>query len=83
MNDEIYPVNKIAAYANALDGDITAEPWKQVRNGALWRGFVGAIYGCAVGTDKGTTFDTWSAAMANAMRFREQCREILQKQSSA
>lgn len=30
--------DKVAAYANALDSDIDAERFEQVRNRALWRG---------------------------------------------
>lgn len=69
-------IDKIAAYANALDGDITAEPLKQVRDGKLWHGFIGAIYGCGVGTERGTLFNTRRGALANAFQFREQCCEI-------
>lgn len=71
--------DKAAAYANALDSDMAAQPWQQVRDGQLWRGYVGTIYGCPVATDNGTTFDTAAAAMANAELFREQCREIRRK----
>lgn len=69
--------DKAAAYANALDSDMAAQPWQQVRAGKLWRGFVGTIYGCPVMTDNGTTFDTAAAALANAELFREQCRAIV------
>lgn len=71
--------DKAAAYANALDTDISAERFEQVRDGKLWRGYVGTIYGCMVATDNGTTFDTAAAALANAELFREQCREIRRK----
>jgi len=69
--------DKVMAYANALDSDIAAEQWQQVRDGKLWRGYVGTIYGCPVGTDSGTTFDTAAAALANAALMRQQCREIV------
>ena len=68
--------DKATAYANALDSDIAVEPFNQVRNSVLWRGFVGTIYGCMVATDNGTAFGTSAAALENARLFREQCREI-------
>ena len=71
--------DKVMAYANALDGDITAERFDQVRDGKLWRGYSGAIYGCLVSTDKGYAFDTRAEALENARTFRERCREICQK----
>lgn len=76
-------VDKIDAYANALDSDITAESFKQVRDGKLWRGFIGTIYGCGVGTESGTVFNTRREAWTNAVKFRERCREIQRKQSNA
>lgn len=74
--------DKIAAYANALDSDIAAQPWQQVRDGKLWRGYVGTIYGCPVATDKGYAFLYRSAALENARLMREQCREIVRKRSA-
>lgn len=71
--------DKVTAYANALDSDVAAERFEQVRDSKLWRGWVGTIYGCMVATDNGTTFDTAPAALANAELFREQCREIRRK----
>ena len=71
--------DKVAAYANALDSDITVEPFKQVRDGKLWRGYSGAIYGCLVSTEKGYAFESRSEALDNARLFREQCREIRRK----
>ena len=71
--------DKVMAYANALDSDITAERFEQVRDGKLWRGYSGAIYGCLVSTDKGYAFDTRAEALENARTFRERCREICQK----
>lgn len=71
--------DKVAAYANALDSDIAVEPFNQVRNSVLWRGFVGTIYGCPVATDNGATFDSRADALENARLFREQCREIRRK----
>lgn len=68
--------DKAAAYANALDTDITAEPFQQVRDGKLWRGYSGAIYGVLVSTGKGYAFEWKHEAMENARLFREQCREI-------
>ena len=35
--------DKVAAYANALDSDISAERFEQVRNSELWRGWAGTI----------------------------------------
>jgi hypothetical protein len=71
--------DKATAYANALDTDITAEPFQQVRDGKLWRGYSGAIYGCLVSTDKGYAFEWKHEALENARLFREQCREIRRK----
>ncbi len=69
--------DKIAAYANALDSDIDAERFEQVRNRALWRGWIGTIYGAGVGTEAGYAFCTKNDALANAKRMREQCRDIV------
>ena len=74
--------DKAATYANALDSDIAAESWQQVRASKLWRGFVGTIYGCPVGTDNGTMFDTSADALANAKLMREQCREIVRTRNA-
>lgn len=71
--------DKAAAYANALDSDITAEPFQQVRDRKLWRGFSGAIYGRLVSTDQGYAFETRAEALENARLFRKKCREILRK----
>ena len=71
--------DKATAYANALDSDIAAEPWQQVRDGKLRRGYAGTIYGCPVATDNGATFDSRADALENARLFREQCREICRK----
>lgn len=73
--------DKVAAYANALDSDITAEPFEQVRNGKLWRGYSGAIYSCLVSTEKGYAFDTRFEALENAHMFRELCRDIQRKRT--
>ena len=69
--------DKVAAYANALDDDIDAEQFKQVRNGTLWRGYVGTIYGCMVATENGYAFQSRRDALENARQMREQCREIV------
>lgn len=74
--------DKAAAYANALDSDIAAVSWQQVRASKLWRGFVGTIYGWPVGTDNGTMFDTAADALANAKLMREQCREIVRTRNA-
>ena len=79
---EKVPDDKAAAYANALDSDIAAESWQQVRASKLWRGFVGTIYGCPVGTDNGTMFDTAADALANAKLMREQCRDIVRTRNA-
>lgn len=68
--------DKVAAYANALDSDIGAERFQQVRNSELWRGWMGTIYGCGVGTKNGYAFDTKAEAVENARIMRDQCREI-------
>jgi len=74
--------DKVAAYANALDDDIDAERFEQVRNRALWRGWIGTIYGAAVGTEAGYAFCTRHDALANAKLMREQCREIVRARNA-
>ena len=74
--------DKASAYANALDSDVSVLPWQQVRANKLWRGFVGTIYGCPVGTDSGTMFDTASDALANAKLMRDQCRDIVRARNA-
>lgn len=69
-------LDKATAYAIALDSDVAAQRLQQVRDGKLWRGYVGTIYGCMVATENGTTFDTYADALANARLFRERCREL-------
>jgi len=68
--------DKVAAYANALDSDISAERFEQVRNSELWRGWAGTIYGCIVSTKNGYAFETKAEAIKNALWFREQCMDI-------
>ena len=68
--------DKVAAYANALDSDIDAERFQQVRDSKLWRGWMGTIYGCGVGTTAGFAFATKAEAVENAHRFRDQCRDM-------
>lgn len=74
--------DKVAAYANALDDDIDAERFEQVRNGALWRGWIGTIYGAGVGTEAGYAFCTKNKALENARLMRKQCREIVRARNA-
>jgi hypothetical protein len=74
--------DKVAAYANALDSDIDAERFEQVRNRALWRGWIGTIYGSMVGTNAGYAFPTKSEAVGNARLAREQCRDIVRARNA-
>ncbi len=71
--------DKIAAYANALDDDIDAVQFNQVRNGTLWSGYVGTIYGRMVSTEKGYAFQSRRDALENARHMRERCREIVRE----
>ncbi len=69
--------DKAAAYANALDSDISARRFEQVRKSNLWRGWIGTIYGSEVGTsERGYAFDQIEDAIENAKLMREQCRAI-------
>ena len=72
----MYMTDKAAIYANALDSDLGAERIQQVRSSNLWRGWIGTIYGCKVGSDKGVMVETKAEALESAFRMREQCREI-------
>lgn len=74
--------DKVAAYANALDSDIDAERFEQVRNRALWRGWIGTIYGAGIGTNAGYAFTTRNEAIGNARLAREQCREIVRARNA-
>jgi len=73
---------KVASYANALDSDIDAERFDQVRNRALWRGWIGTIYGAGVGTEAGYAFCTKNDALANAELMRAQCRDIVRARNA-
>ena len=74
--------DKVAAYANALDSDIDAERFEQVRNRALWRGWIGTIYGSGIGTNAGYAFTTRNEAIRNARLARDQCRDILRARNA-
>ena len=74
--------DKVAAYANALDSDIDAERFEQVRNRALWRGWIGTIYGAGVGTESGYAFGTKHEAVENARLMREQCRDVVRDRNA-
>lgn len=71
-------IDKVAHYAKAMDWDISAMSWEQVRDGKLWRGYAGTIYGKPVGTEAGgLLFDHRDEALENARRMRDECRAIM------
>ena len=75
-------IDKVAHYAAALDSDIGAMPWEQVRDGKLWRGYVGTIYGKPVATEfGGLLFDHRDEALENARRMRDECRAIMEERA--
>lgn len=73
---------KLHAYAIALDDDIGAQRIEQVRDGKLWRGWIGTIYGVKVGTTKGALFDSHAEALENARMMREQCRQAIESMAA-
>lgn len=73
--------DKLAAYAMALDDDISAVRFEQVRDRKLWRGWFGTVYDCKVsGSDK-VGFDTYEEAREDARIFVEQCKDAMKKRS--
>ncbi len=64
--------DKLAAYAMATDDDIAAVRFEQVRNGAVWRGYVGTVYGCKIQGGDQFGFETYEEAVADAHKFVEQ-----------
>lgn len=68
--------DKIAAYAMATEDDISAIRFEQVRNSAVWRGYMGTVYGCKVASTNQVGFETFDEARNDAVKFVEQCREI-------
>ena len=69
--------DKIAVYAAALHGDISAERFQQVVNSKLETFWIGTVYGGGVATERGHKFRTAEEAWDNASKFVERCAEIL------
>lgn len=76
MKPDIPSDNNAWAFSIAEDSDISARQFDQVLQGKLWRGWVGTIYGCMVGTEKGMLANHRLDAIENARMMREQCRAI-------
>ena len=69
---------KVRAYAMALPDDIGVTNGDIVIDGKLQRGWIGTVYGCAVGTSRyGRRFATQAEARRNAEIFVEECAEIV------
>ena len=65
----------IAFYSKAIPDDAGSKAWQQVRNGKLWKGYVGTVFGRPVSTERGALFDTRKEARANALFFIEEVKK--------
>ncbi len=70
-------IDKIEAYAMALEIDINTERFQVVENGKLQNYWIGTVYGGGVATDAGYKFKTPEEAWDNASKFIEQCAKIV------
>lgn len=77
-----YQLDKVAAYAAALDADISAERFQEVENKELKTYFRGTLYGVQVAAGDVHKFDNFQDARANAELFRQQCKDILSKRGA-
>ena len=62
-------------YSKATLDDAGSKGWQQVRNGRLWKGYVGTVFGKPVSTERGALFDTRKEARANALFFIEEVKK--------
>ena len=62
-------------YSKATPDDAGSMGWQQVRNGKLWKGYVGTVLGKPVSTERGALFDTRKEAKANALFFIEEVKK--------
>lgn len=80
---EFGQLDRVEAYAMALDGDIGAERFKQVVNSRLETYWIGTVYGNGVATERGYKFSTSQEAWDNASHFVERCAEIVSARKEA
>ena len=66
-------------YSKATPDDAGSKAWQQVRNGHLWKGYVGTVFGKPVSTERGALFDTRKEARANALFFIEEVKKASEK----
>ncbi|MNT14600.1 hypothetical protein D3C72_1496140 [compost metagenome] len=76
-------IDKVSAYAMALDSDIGAERYQVVEGGKLVHYWMGTVYGRGVSADEGghkclTKYD----ALRQASRFIEQCSAIVSERTT-
>lgn len=76
-----YQHDKLAAYAAALDSDLSAKVHRKVVDGHVKNLYGGTVYGAFVMTEKGSTFDTYEQARKNACLFVEQAKQALETRS--
>lgn len=75
-------IDKVSAYAMALDSDIGAERYQVVDGGKLVHYWMGTVYGCCVSAEDGghkclTKYD----ALQQARRFIERCAAIVSERA--
>lgn len=66
-------------YSKATPSDAGTKSWQQVRNGRLWKGYIGTVFGKPVSTEKGALFDTRKEAKENALFFIEEVKKASAK----
>ncbi len=78
MKEDVTPQenkNMMEYYSKATTDDAGSKAWQQVRNGHLWKGYVGTVLGNPVSTERGALFDTRKEAWANALFFIEEVKK--------
>lgn len=72
---EIENQNMMDFYSKATSDDAGSKAWQQVRNGKLWKGYVGTVFSKPVSTERGALFDSRKEAKENALFFIEEVKK--------
>ena len=75
-------IDKINAYAMALQSDINTERFQVVESGKMQTYWIGTVYGGGVATEVGYKFKSPEEAWDNASLFIEKCAEIVSERLS-
>ena len=83
MTASKFSIDKLSAYAMALDSDIGAERYEVVEGGKLIHYWMGTVYGRGVSADEdGHKCLTKYDALQQASRFIDQCAAIVSERTT-